>query len=321
MTETLIAPRQSKTFHSEVSRRAHAVHALGRVTLKPLLSYFPLALVPQTAAALAALDLSIQRIPFTKRLQREIVTTPTWSAIMLTPVTPLVSDKVIVYLHGGAFFCGGLGTHRRIFQTLALDNNMQVLAVDYRQYPAASFNESVADCRSAVEHLLNSGYSADQIIVAGDSAGGGLALRVAGDLLADGLKLCGVISLSGWLDFTATRDDYRRWEARDAYIPARRLPAMVKRILGREARVEDSPISALRDDFPPVLLVVGANEILRVDTERAYEACERLDIPCELHYFRGGAHAFPIEPELLPESIQALRLVEAFIASLATHTE
>lgn len=301
------------TFHGKVSLRSHLAHTFGPVTLKPILGYAPL--VGPVFFALRNIDKIVGALPSHSGVTRVTIDTPTWAAHLYTPRNQ-TCEKTIVYFHGGAFLSCGLGTHRRIVEHLADLNGCSILSVAYRQYPEVNFDATVQDCREAVEWLLEKGYSADGLVLAGDSAGGGLAVRLGGDLMDAGHRVAGVIALSGWLDFDAEAKRDHPWGRKDAYIPASRLENIARMVLGRHPKLEDSPVAAIREGYPPLLLICGANEILRIDSEEAYRRCGELGVDCEAHYFRGGIHAFPVATSLFPEGPQAQELMRQFIATL-----
>lgn len=305
--------KQEKIFHSGVSVSARLAHMLGPVTLKPVLAHAPL--IAPVLLSLRAMDVAVGLIPAPKRLEKQVVKTSTWSAHYFES-REKSSPHAIVYFHGGAFLSCGLGTHRRIVEALATATGASTLTVAYRQHPEAAFEESVRDATEAVEWLMEQGYSAEQIVLVGDSAGGGLAMRVAGDFLAQGQSMAAVVALSGWLDFDSTPKQTHHWTKQDAYIPSNRLQEVANLILGHEPTLEDSPLYELREGFPPLLLICGATEILRMDTEKAYKLAKLHSIPCEVHYFRGGVHAFPVALDLFPEAREALSVITRFVKRL-----
>lgn len=314
-TAEAVVDALAPVFHGELSLRSRLAHTLGPLTVKPVLGYTPL--ITPVFMGLKTIDLfaGVSTSAHRSRITRTTVDTPTWTAHLYTP--PRVTcSKVMVYFHGGAFISGGLGTHRRIVEKLAVANECEILSVAYRQYPQVLFDVTVADCLEAVDWLLEQGHAAKDLVLVGDSAGGGLALRVAGDLLRQRKKVAGVIAMSGWLDFDHSSKKNHRWGRKDAYIPVDRLEQVARLILGHEPEPKDSPIASLRKNFPPLLLICGASEILRIDSEEAHNRAVKLGIPCETHYFRGGVHAFPVATTLFPEGPEALKLMQQFVLRL-----
>lgn len=314
MTEIPTAWLPDGIFHSKASKQSYWAHALGRMTLKPLLRHTPL--ITPTFLALRAIDFAVQQYPQQNNLTtKEVVKTKTWSAHLIKP-SVIDNDNIIVYFHGGAFISCGFGTHRRFVETLAVKNRCKVLAIGYRQFPEVLFEQTLEDSSQALSWLMEQGVDADKIIIAGDSAGGGLAVRVAADMAKKGLAPKAVISLSGWLDFTIPLDEYKKIAREDAYIPAERIVDVVKKILGETPKAHHSSISYIDENFPPILLICGSHEILRIDSERAFRKSKEKGVKVELHYFSGGVHAFPIALSLFPESIEALELISTFIRGL-----
>lgn len=304
-------------FHGDVSIRAHLAHTFGPLIVRPIVNSWPLG--KPTFTLLKAMDHLAGLAPGSRDVVKTSVVTETWSAHHYEPLASNCG-KVIVYFHGGAFLSCGLGTHRSIVEALSVENNCAIMSVGYRQFPEVLFDATVTDCIEAVQWLLEKGVEPHNIVLAGDSAGGGLSFRVAGDLLKSGVRVGGVIALSGWLDFDATEKASHRWAKKDAYIPSGRLEAIAKLILGRKPREEDSPLQSISEDFPPILLICGANEVLRVDTEAAHARAVTMGVSVETHFFRGGVHAFPVATRVFPEGPKARQIMKNFIAKIGTYS-
>jgi acetyl esterase/lipase len=305
--------KENRVFHGRPSVQTRVVNIVLPYALKPVLKYTPIG--APTLLFLKAVDKVAGFFPDNFRVVTREIDTGDWSAQIVTPKIPL-NKGVILYFHGGAFISCGLGTHKRFVETLALSNSMPVMSVAYRQYPKGNYDTALIDCLEAFQWLVDEGYSPEDIILAGDSAGGGLAMKIAGDLLAKEIKVKCVICISPWIDFDHSAKLLHRWSKEDAYIPAKRLEEIARKVLGRTPDHKDSPISSLEENYPPLLMITGANEILRVDIDRAFDLCEELKIPCELHYFRGGVHAFPILVDVFPESDEALEIIRTFITKV-----
>lgn len=306
-------------FHSEVSARAHLAHLVGRWTVKQLLAHTPLR--KPTFHALRGVEEVAKRVPGDPRLTSSTLEGEGWSAIHYQPYRSLDESRLLLYFHGGGFVACGVGTHRMLVEELVRTSGRAAITVAYRQYPAATFATSVADCKAAFHRALELGYRPENIVIAGDSAGGALAVRVAGELHEEGHTVSGVISLSGWLDFTATAEDYARWAGRDAYLPAKRIAPLATIIVGRTPTADDNPIAKLAPGYPPLFMICGANEFLRVDSEKAFARCHELGIPVDLHLFRGGVHAFPVAAGLFPEGREAIQLMLTFMRDVNSRDE
>src|SRR5262249_32258008 len=110
-------------------------------------------------------------------------------------------DSAMLYLHGGAFVTGGLNTHRRMAARIGRACRLPGFAVDYRQLPDGHLTDALEDVVEAYLHLLDEGFPADRIIVAGDSAGAGLSFLLALALRDRGVPMAaGIVALSPWAD-------------------------------------------------------------------------------------------------------------------------
>ena len=123
--------------------------------------------------------------------------------------------RVILYFHGGAYFSGSSKTHGPMLGQLALDSKTDVVAQDYRLVLEAPFPAAFEDAVAAWDDLRGQGLGPSQILLAGDSAGGGLALALLAHLLARGERPAGLLALSPWTDLTHSGESIRRNARRD----------------------------------------------------------------------------------------------------------
>ena len=124
--------------------------------------------------------------------------------------TPEIADnQVHLHLHGGAYFLGSINTHREFVSRLGRAAKMRSLLIDYRLAPEHPFPAALEDATSAYSWLLTEGYNPNQIIITGDSAGGGLALSTLVTLRDTGVPLpAGTVCISPWTDLTLTGDSF-----------------------------------------------------------------------------------------------------------------
>jgi acetyl esterase/lipase len=237
-----------------------------------------------------------------------------WIGEHIVPRNSVDSDGAVLYLHGGAFLMGGLGTHRRIVERLTRETGMPVLCVDYRKLPAARLKDSVSDCEDAFRWLVRTGHPTARIAVVGDSAGGHLAFATALRLRDDGAgtPAC-LVAMSPWLDFDHRTRVRHPNAVRDAYIPARRMRRVAQMVLGCTPEECHSPINADLHGLPPTLLLCAESEVLRIDSERMAERLAQAGVPVTLQVWEGQIHAFPVLCELTPESLDACREIERFV--------
>ena len=222
--------------------------------------------------------------------------------------------RAILYCHGGGYTSGNLGYSRILASKLANVTGWQVLSFEYRLAPEHPYPAAVEDAVKAWDYLMYQGYGARDVVVAGDSAGGNLALvltmllRDAGRLLPRRLVL-----MSPWTDMTASGKSYR--ERRDAdpmitmnYIQAVRAAYAPGRELSSPML---SPLFGDFDRFPPVLIQVGTNEILMSDSVRLRDRLVQAGIPCRLEVWPDMWHVFQMFP--MKKASQAMDSVGRFL--------
>jgi len=294
------------------SCRSRAVHVGSKVVFRPILRYFPID--GPAAKIFPLLDRGAGLAPRFSHTVHKPIVARTWRGEMVTPIDGPTSTGVVLYLHGGAFLLGGLGTHRKLVERLAHDTGMSVLSVDYRQLPHARIDDSIADCVDAFRWLTRNGHPASKIVIAGDSAGGHLAFATALQIRDEGLEQpAGIVGLSPWLDF-AHEPKLRHHNAlRDAYIPVRRLHRVSRMVIGRDPEDHHSPVNADLTGLPPALIICAESEVLRVDAELMAERLEDAGVPCTLQIWEGQVHAFPVLATLTPESRAAVREIVGFV--------
>jgi len=227
-------------------------------------------------------------------------------------------NGVLLYLHGGGFIFGSPKTHRHFVSALSLATGRPALLLDYRRAPEHPFPAAADDALAAYRWLLASGYRPDQIVVAGDSAGGHLVAGLLADLSRRRVPMpsAGVL-FSPFLDLTGAELDDRDAVRRDPFVPPERA-----RECGRTYAGELAPSSRRLDvlrapkrRWPPLLIQVGDTECLLGDSERMAESMRAAGGHCELQVWPGQVHVFPAFYPLLPEGRAAIRYVGDFLRS------
>jgi epsilon-lactone hydrolase len=228
---------------------------------------------------------------------------------------PKPGDDVLLYLHGGGYFGCSAESHRPITAYYAL-HGFRVFAPDYRLAPENRFPAAVDDAVAFYRGLLRAGYPAGRIVVAGESAGGGLALslmlvlRAAGDPLPMAAAL-----FSPWTDLAATGDSVRTNSNRCAMFNGSDVAESARHYLGdTDARNPlASPLYADLAGLPPLLVHVGADEVLLDDSTRLADRARAAGVSVELKVWPVVPHAWQLAPHLIPEARQSLRESAAFL--------
>jgi acetyl esterase/lipase len=223
---------------------------------------------------------------------------------------------VILYLHGGGFYSGSSDSHRVLGATLAKDAHADVLLVDYRRMPEAVYPAQIEDAVASYEWLLKQGYSASRIAIAGESAGGNLVLELVLRLRAAGRPLpSSMIAMSPILDLTASGASTRTNAKRDPVLQRDGLLEVTRIYMhGADPRSPDaSPLFADLRGLPPLLLQVGAGELLLDDSLRVAEVAARDDVAVTVEVWPGMVHQWQLFPGIEPDARRALRDVAAFV--------
>lgn len=225
---------------------------------------------------------------------------------------PVISGRIVLYLHGGAYFAGSTETHKGLMGRLSRLSRVEVAAPDYRLLQVAPFPAAFDDCLTAWNHLRQ-GREPGEIIIAGDSAGGGLALALLAHVLAQGERPAGVVALSPWTDLTLSGATLG--SGREVLLPVERMAEVAAEYLaGAEARdVRASPLFATFVEPPPVMIQVGGREALRDDSERMAQVLRMAGGEVVLEVWDDCPHVWQIFDGWVPEARAALRRVAHFV--------
>lgn len=207
---------------------------------------------------------------------------------------------VILYCHGGGYSTGSCLYGRTLTSKLAAAASIDVLGFDYRLAPEHPYPAALEDALKAWDYLMLLGYGARDVILAGDSAGGNLALVLALKLKAEGRFLPrGLVLMSPWTDLTASGRSYRTRAEVDPVLNAEYIDRMTKAYIPEGENLENPLISPLFGDFegfPPVYIQVGENEILLSDAMELHKKLQKAGVPAKIDRFKGMWHVFQMSP-------------------------
>ena len=222
-------------------------------------------------------------------------------------------------MHGGGYFGCSAETHRPITVWFAL-HGFRVFAPNYRLAPENPFPAAVDDAVSVYRGLLANGQSAQRLVVAGDSAGGGLALSLMLALRAAGTPLPAAAALfSPWTDLAATGESIRTNAARCAMFNGEDIGPSARYYLGTADPRNPlaSPLYADLSGLPPLLIHVGADETLRDDSTRLAKKARAAGVSIELKIWPVVPHAWQLALLILPEARQSLQESSEFLCNHA----
>lgn len=228
----------------------------------------------------------------------------------------LATDKVLFFLHGGGYSLGSLRTHRRLASDIARAGGLRALSVGYRLAPENPFPAALDDAATAYYWLLETGVAPGNIVVAGDSAGGGLSLALLLKLRDNGKPLpAAAVCLSPWTDLAATGASVMARASQDPLLVPRDLHAFAQRYLG-EADARNPYASPLYGDLsglPPLLIHVGTAEILLDDSMRLAGRARDAAVDVTLYVAEDMIHVWHLFAPLIPEGEQAIADIGAYI--------
>jgi monoterpene epsilon-lactone hydrolase len=228
------------------------------------------------------------------------------------------ANAVLLYLHGGGFFGCSAQTHRPITVAFARQG-FRVFAPNYRLAPENQFPAAVDDAVAVYRGLLAEGYSPERIVVSGESAGGGLTLSLLLTLREEGNPLpAGAAIFSPWTDLAATGDSIRTNADHDAMFHGPDIAFSARYYLGEMDPHNPiaSPLYADLAGLPPLLIHVGADEVLRDDSTRLAEKARAAGVHVELKIWPVVPHAWQLAPHRIPEARESLRESAEFLRQL-----
>jgi monoterpene epsilon-lactone hydrolase len=224
--------------------------------------------------------------------------------------------RTVLYLHGGGYYFCSPQTHRAITFALAAGADASVFSLDYRLAPEHRFPAALDDALAAYRQLVANGTAAQSIVMAGDSAGGGLvlaalaALRDAGDALP-----AAAVLFSPWTDLAATGASLIDNESTDVMFSGAAIAPAGKIYLG-DAPADTplaSPLYADLAGLPPLLIQVSAAEVLRDDSTRVAAKVRAAGGTVQIDIWPGLPHVWQIFTPFVPEARRALAQASAFV--------
>lgn len=231
-------------------------------------------------------------------------------------------EGAILYFHGGAFLSCGLNTHRGLVARISAASRRPVLNVGYRQLPKMPVVGSIQDGVEGFRWLLQQGYRAEDITIAGDSAGGYLAFSVARAVMDAGLgRPAGLVAISPLLEFDPRRRAEHRNANRCQSFSARAVARLAEAVEHIDVRhgvhgQRICPVDMPLDDMPPVLIHVGSREVLLADAELMANRLHAAGVPCDLHVWDRQVHVFQAAASWVPEGRAAIEEIGTFVRGL-----
>jgi epsilon-lactone hydrolase len=225
------------------------------------------------------------------------------------------SEKIILYVHGGGYVAGSCNDHRGFVAKFAKNTGVSCLTYDYRLAPENPYPAALDDSVKVYQWLLDSGYKSENIVVAGESAGGGLTLAILLALKERKINQpVAAVAISPWTDLTCSGDSYKT-KNKVSLAPLNSWFVFSKYYVGNHQA--DFPlISPLFGDLkglPPLLINSGVDDELFDDGEKFYLKAKEAGV--DVTFTKGDkmVHCYPLLAPMFPEATEAMDEIVGFI--------
>jgi acetyl esterase/lipase len=305
---------------ASVAGRLFALAAM--LTIKPTITIGSYA--PRLPWPFGLLDFAARVMRPAPGTIRATIGLPNCTAQLVRAAGVLPADgkrRVILYMHGGAFLTCGVNTHGRLVTALSKFADSPVLVVNYRMIPKHSIGQAMEDCQDAYQWLRLKGYDPDQIVLAGDSAGGYLSLALAEKLHLEGELPAAVVTMSPLFEID---NEYRAQHPNihsDAMFPPKAFTALVelveaaarRRIVDGEREQVYEPLDHIEPGLPRTLIHVSGSEVLLNDARKAAHMLAAAGVPVEIRVWPGQMHVFQLAAPAVKEATRSLRQIGEYI--------
>jgi len=228
------------------------------------------------------------------------------------------ADVTVLYLHGGGYAIGSPKSHRHLAAAIAKAAGARALLIDYRRAPEQPFPAAVDDAVAGYRWLLATGQPAERIVVAGDSAGGGLTVATLLALRDAGATLPAAgVCISPWVDLTCSGGTYQTKAASDPIVTRESVARMASWYLaGADPRTPlASPLHADLHGLPPLLIHVGSDEVLLDDARQLAARARAHGVEATLDVWPEMIHVWHWFLGMLGEAQRAVDRIGEFIRS------
>jgi len=315
--------RLQKAPPTRASLRSHTAAAVTALTLRPVTAVIPpnrygvllSRRIVATSLALLGPALAGSRIVPVDRSTRR---GPSVRGEWVRGPRARRDDAVILYIHGSAYAICSARTHRGITTRLSQHTGLPVFACDYRLAPTHQFPSAADDVRAAYEWLLAEGHAPERIVLAGDSAGGHLAVDLTLQLMQEGAQPPAALALfSPLFDPTFELAARRERRRRDPMISAERAQRLLDLYFADEDRT--GPRMTLSFDglesFPATLVQAGGREMMRADAEELARSLAACGGSCDLEIWPGQMRVFQALSRIVPEAGPAIGRAAEFVVT------
>jgi len=292
-----------------------------RLSIRPILAIG--SQLPRAPWPWGLMDFVARAVPSAPGTVHDTIRLPDCTARLVRAAGVLPADgsgRVVLYLHGGAFLTCGANTHDRLVTALSKYADSPALVVNYRTIPKHSVGAAIDDCYEGYRWLRSRGYAPDQIVLAGDSAGGYLALALAERLLDEAEQPAAIVCMSPLTQIAKASRRAHPNSRTDAMFPAKAFDALVD-LVGHAARRRADgspeeifePLDHIEPGLCPTLIHVSGSEAMLQDARLVAGSLAGVGVPVQLRVWPGQMHVFQIAAPMVPEATRSLRQIGEYI--------
>lgn len=293
-----------------------------RLSIRPILAIG--SQLPKAPWPWGLMDFAARVVPSAPGTVHDTIRLPSCTARLVRAAGVLPADgsgRVVLYLHGGAFLMCGANTHDRMVTALSKYADSPALVVNYRTIPKHSVGSAIDDCYDGYRWLRSRGYAPDQIVLAGDSAGGYLALALAERLLEEAEQPAAIVCMSPLAQIAKASRRAHPNIRTDAMFPAKAFDALVDLVAhaAKRSGVDGSPeeifepLDHIEPGMCPTLIHVSGSEAMLQDARLVARSLAGVGVPVQLRVWPGQMHVFQIAAPMVPEATRSLRQIGEYI--------
>jgi len=272
-----------------------------------------------TAERRAQYERAEKVFPTPPEVKVERVSAPAAPAEWLRP-PGAVAGRVVLYLHGGGYVIGSPRSHRHLAAAIASAAAASALLLDYRLAPEHPYPAAVDDATAAYRWLLDQAIAPEHVVIAGDSAGGGLTVATLLALRDRGVPLpAGGVCISPWVDLTCSGGSYRTKAAVDPIVTQAGVAEMAQAYLGNVSPRTPlaSPLFADLRGLPPLLIHVGSDEVLLDDAVQLAAMAKAAGVETTIEVWERMIHVWHWFLPMLDEAQSAVEAIGSFTRARA----
>ncbi len=224
-------------------------------------------------------------------------------------------SKMILYVHGGGYVSGSCSDHRAFVSKFAANAGYRTLIFEYRLAPEHPFPAAVEDSVAVYRDVLSTGIDPRRILLAGESAGGGLALALLLAIKAEGLPMpVAAAVISPWTDLTCSSESYQT-KNRRSLAPLNSWHVFARHYTGGHPATDPlvSPLFGDPAGLPPLLVNSGADDELFEDGEKFSAKAREAGVEVTFRAGPGMVHCYPLLAPMFPEATEAMNEIVGFV--------